>query len=131
MRKVKVFEDYIEIYDNDVLTDRLPKTNDEYNTVELMLDSLQPKPDKVMPGNVPYEVSMRQGRLALLQYNLLDTVNTIIARMPGIQGAAARIEWEYATGIKRSSALVAGLIPYLGLTEDQLDELFILANTFE
>lgn len=131
MRKVKIFEDFIEIYDDGILTDRLPKTNEHYPTVELMLGSLEPIPDKVSPGNVPTEVSMRQGRLALLQFGLLQTVNTIIAAMPGIQGDAARIEWEYATGIKRDSDLVNNLMPYLGVSEDQIDQLFLLAETFK
>lgn len=130
MRKVKVFEDYIEIYDDGVFTDRLPKTNDQYPTVELMLASLQPIPDKVVPGNVPEVISMRQARLALLQYNLLDNIDVIIANMPGIEGEAAKIEWEYATEVRRDSQLVKNLIPYLNFTEDQMDELFSLASTF-
>ena len=132
MRKVKLFDDYFEIYDDDVLVDRLPKVTDQYFTLELHLDSLQPKPDKVVPGAVPFEVSMRQARLALLQFGMLNTVNTIIANMPpGIQGDAARIEWEYATGVKRNSQLVTVLAPMLGLTDDQMDQLFFLAATFE
>lgn len=131
MRKAKVFDDFFEVYDDGILTARLPLTTEEYSTVELHIASLEPVPDKVVNGNVPLEVSMRQGKLALLHYGLLETVDSIIASMPGIQGKAARIEWEYATAIKRTSPLVASLIPYLGLTEDQLDELFILAATFE
>lgn len=131
MRKVKIFEDFIEIYDDGILTDRLPKTNEQYTSVALMLGSLEPIPDKVVPGNVPNEVSMRQGRLALSQFGLLQTVNTIIASMPGMQGDAARIEWEYATGIKRDSDLVNNLMPYLGVSEDQIDQLFLLAETFK
>ena len=95
------------------------------------IGSLEPVSDKVVPGNVPQEVTMRQGKLALLHFGLLDTVDQLIAATPGVQGKAARIEWEYAASIKRQSVLVTSLIHYLGLTEDQLDELFILANTFE
>lgn len=94
------------------------------------MNSLQPPPDKVVSGNVPSEISIRQARLALLHYNLLDNVNSIINSIEGPQGNAARIEWEYATSIKRDSQLVTSIIPLLGLTEDQIDELFILASTF-
>ncbi len=131
MRKVKIFDEFIEIYDDGILTDRLPKTSDQYTTVELMLGSLEPVPDKVSPGNIPQEVTMRQGKLALLHFGLLETVDQIIASMPGIQGKAARIEWDYASIINRSSALVTTLLPLLGLSEDQIDELFSLAATFE
>lgn len=130
MRKVKLFDDYFEIYDDDILTSRLPLVNDQYTTIELHLSSLEPPPDKVINGNIPTEVSMRQGRLALQQFGLLSTVNTIMANMPGAQGAAARIEWEYATSIKRDSQMVTGLTPYLGITEEQLDDLFLLAASF-
>ena len=131
MRKVKTFEDFFEVYDDGILTARLPLTTDEYSTVELHIGSLEPAPDKVVPGNVPQEVTMRQGKLALLHFGLLDTVDQLISAMPGVQGKAARIEWEYATVIKRTSPLVTSLTQYLGLTEDQFDELFILAATFE
>ena len=131
MRLVKTFDDYFEVYDDGELTSRLPILSDQYATVELQLSALEPVPDKVTIGNVPLEVSMRQARLALLHYGMLDSVNTIIASMPGIQGAAARIEWEYATSVKRTSMLVSALIPYLGLNTDQLDAMFLLASTFE
>lgn len=74
---------------------------------------------------VPHAVSMRQARLALLGAGLLTAVNEALAVMPGIEGEAARIEWEYATEVMRDSALVTGLSYALGLTEAQLDALFI------
>lgn len=75
----------------------------------------------------PQTVSMRQARLALLGAGLLTHVNDALAVMPGIEGEAARIEWEYATEVKRDSALVTGMTAALGLTEAQLDALFIAA----
>ena len=72
-------------------------------------------------------VSMRQARLALLQQGLLDEVTTSIAALPGAEGQAAQITWEYATEVKRGDALVQSLIPVLGWTDAQLDELFALA----
>ena len=72
-------------------------------------------------------VTMRQARLALLGAGLLDVVNTTIANMPGIEGSAARVEWEYAHEVRRDSPLVSGLAGALFLTEEQLDQLFISA----
>ena len=131
MRKVKTFEDFFEVYDDGILTARLPLTTDQYSTVELHIGSLEPVPDKVVPGNVPQEVTMRQAKLALLQYGLLQQINTAIANMPGVQGEAARIEWEYATSVKRTALLVTQIAAAFGLTDEQLDNLFILAATFE
>lgn len=73
---------------------------------------------------VPEVVTMRQARLALLGAGLLAQVNTAVANMPGAEGDAARIEWEYAQEVRRDSPLVAGLSAALGLTDETLDNLY-------
>ena len=73
---------------------------------------------------VPEVVSMRQARLALLGAGLLAQVNTAVANMPGAEGDAARIEWEYAQEVRRDSPLVAALSAAFGWTSAQLDDLF-------
>ena len=73
---------------------------------------------------VPEVVTMRQARLALLGAGLLAQVNTAVANMPGAEGDAARIEWEYAQEVRRDSPLVAGLSEILGLTDETLDNLY-------
>lgn len=76
---------------------------------------------------VPEVVSMRQARLALLGAGLLAQVNTAVANMPGTEGDAARIEWEYAQEVRRDSPLVAGLSAALGLTDETMDNLYKVA----
>lgn len=76
---------------------------------------------------VPQFVTMRQARLALMAAGLLNTVNTTIAAMPGAQGDAARIEWEFSSEVKRNQPLVMALGPTLGLSAAQLDALFVAA----
>lgn len=78
---------------------------------------------------IPAAVNMRQARLALLSAGLLASVNTAIASIAGAPGDAARIEWEFAQEVRRDSALVQSLIPSLGLTNTQIDNLFVLAET--
>lgn len=73
---------------------------------------------------VPEVVTMRQARLALLGAGLLAQVNTAVANMPGAEGDAARIEWEYAQEVRRDSPLVAALSAAFGWTSAQLDDLF-------
>lgn len=73
---------------------------------------------------VPEVVTMRQARLALLGAGLLAQVNTAVANMPGAEGDAARIEWEYAQEVRRDSPLVAALSTAFGWTGAQLDDLF-------
>ena len=73
----------------------------------------------------PRSVEMRQARLALLQFDMLDAVESTIAAAP----KAAQIEWEFALTINRDYPLVQSMKASLGLSESQLDELFTLAAT--
>ena len=79
------------------------------------------------PSDVPQVVTMRQARLALLGAGLLSQVNSAIANMPGVEGEAARIEWEYAQEVRRDSALVQSLAPALGMNDTGLDAIFTAA----
>lgn len=79
------------------------------------------------PTPVPEAVTMRQARIALLQAGKLATVNSTIAAMPGVQGDAARIEWEFSSEVKRNQPLVLALAPVLGMTSGEIDQLFITA----
>lgn len=81
------------------------------------------------PDNVPAAVTMRQARLALLQSGLLAQVNSAVSAMPGAEGEAARIEWEFSATVERHRPLVESLGVALGLTDTQLDDLFRLAAT--
>jgi hypothetical protein len=76
---------------------------------------------------IPLFVDMRQARLALLGAGLLPTVNAAIQSMTGIEGDAARIEWEFAANVNRDSPLISGLSAALGLDDAMLDALFIKA----
>ena len=84
-------------------------------------------PGEVPSDPVPVVVTMRQARLALLDAGLLAQVNTAVANMPGTEGDAARIEWEYAQEVRRDSPLVAALSVALGLTDETLDNLYKVA----
>ena len=80
------------------------------------------------PPIVPAVVTMRQARLALLGAGLLSQVNSAIAGMTGMQGEAARIEWEFSSDVRRQQPLVMALGPALGLSAAQLDALFVAAG---
>ena len=80
------------------------------------------------PPAVPPSVTMRQARLALLGAGLLARVDAAINALPSPQKEAARIEWEYATEVQRSSGLVPMMGAALGLDDAALDALFIGAE---
>ena len=79
------------------------------------------------PPTIPSAVTMRQARLALLGAGLLDDVDAAINAMPSPQKEAARIEWEYSQEVQRHNGFVSVLAPMLGLTDAQLDTLFVVA----
>lgn len=76
-------------------------------------------------AKVPQVVTPRQAKLALLQANLLTSVEAAIAQ----SSRAVQIEWEYATDFKRDWPTLATMQAALGLTDRQLDDLFTLAAT--
>lgn len=80
------------------------------------------------PPPVPAVVSMRQARLALLGAGLLSQVGNVIDGLEEPGRSAARIEWEYATELRRGHPLVAALGNALELTEQQVDDLFLAAS---
>ena len=93
---------------------------------------LQASPEEVAQrraARVPAAVTMRQARLALLGAGKLSMVDAAIAAMPEPQKSAARIEWEYSGEVQRHNGFVSALGPALGLSPEQIDELFIAAAT--
>lgn len=78
------------------------------------------------PILLPKVVTMRQARLALLDAGLLSTVESAIT---GGQDEALKIEWEYATEVRRDWQSLEDLVNSMGMPDDALDDLFILAGS--
>lgn len=86
-----------------------------------------PKPASPVP--VPQSVTMRQARLALHAAGLLSGVDAAIAAMPEPAKTAALIEWEYAGNVERNAGLVPAMAAALGMSDADIDDLFISAAT--
>lgn len=105
----------------------------------VVMQGERPSPDHVARNDgswaitaaVPKSVTMRQARLAMLQFGILDDVEALIANMSGDEGRAARIDWEYALNVRRDWQLIASLVPQMSMTEQQVDELFIAASSIQ
>lgn len=80
-------------------------------------------------ATVPIKVTMRQARKALLLAGKLDAVNAAINALPSPDKELAKIEWEYSQDVQRNWPLVTQLTAVLGMTERQMDELFIHGAT--
>lgn len=80
-------------------------------------------------ASVPQSVTMRQARLALHAAGLLAGVDAAIASMQEPAKTAAAIEWEYASEVERNAGLVPAMAAALGMSEADIDDLFITAAT--
>lgn len=78
---------------------------------------------------VPKEVTMRQARLALLDAGLLQSVVSAIENMDEPLRTRALVEWEYSNTVERHGQLTGVIGQLIGLTEHDIDDLFIDART--
>lgn len=74
---------------------------------------------------IPKTVSMRQARLALYQVGKLAAVTSAI----NAAGEEAKLTWEYSSEVNRYDGLVPAMAASLGMTQADLDNLFLLAAT--
>lgn len=72
---------------------------------------------------VPNSITMRQARLYLLNKESLDNVEMLVST-----NKAWQIEWEYASEVQRTNQLIPALQESLGLTNAQVDTMFIEAS---
>ena len=75
---------------------------------------------KVVESRKVKTITPRQARLILLQNGLLDDIEAIVAT-----DRAMSIWWEYSLDIHRDNEHIINAGKALGLTEEQLDEMFI------
>lgn len=83
------------------------------------------------PAPVPNQVSPRQFRLAMLQVGVSpsDVTTAIDAIADPVVKAAAQVEWEYAVVFERDHALIASLAASMGLSSQDVDNIFRIAIT--
>lgn len=84
-------------------------------------------PPETGPEPVPSVVSRFQARAALLQAGLLEQAETAVAA----GDALGQLAWVDAQEFRRQSPTVAAIADALGLTNDQLDDLFRAAALIE
>lgn len=80
-------------------------------------------------AQIPQVVSKFQSRAALAQAGLLEQVQTYMDAQPA--DSLARIAWEHGQEFRRQSPNVLQIGAALGMTEADLDALFVAAATIE
>jgi hypothetical protein len=75
---------------------------------------------------VPESIAMWQARQILIEDDLLDTINAILASIPDERARKlAQAKFEYSSTVRRDDALVKQVIPKLGKSEADIDQMFI------
>jgi hypothetical protein len=82
-----------------------------------------------VPSDVPSVVTNYQARAALLRAGLFDLVNDALLALPA--NDPSRQAWEYANELTRHGTLVNGVTAGLGITSEQVDDLFRVGATIE
>ena len=85
----------------------------------------------VDPNFVPTEVSNAQAREALIRSGIpIASVDAAIAAIADpVEREIAVTQWEYRSTIRRDAELVTSMAGAMGLSSEQVDDLFRLAAT--
>ncbi len=76
-------------------------------------------------SGVPYAISARQAKLALLEAGLLEKIEEVIQQMD----KQTQIAWEYATEFSRNNPLLLARATSLKLSREAIDNLYVKAKT--
>lgn len=98
-------------------------TVEELNSVALIVENHNPL-------NIVQAVTPRQMRIALIMAGInLSVIESMIEALPEPDKSITRITWEYSVEFQRNNPLLNAMAPALGLTQEQVDNLFQLAST--
>ena len=107
--------EYIEKFDNDEYVARIGETY--IPEVGFIFVS------KAVPTIIPKSITMRQARLYLYSVDKLEDVEAMVQIRKDWQ-----IEWEYTSEVERSSLLISTIKDKLGLSDIEVDDIFIAAS---
>jgi len=85
----------------------------------------QPEPYVPPPPQIPTQVTAYQAKMALLNANLYQTVESLVISS---QDQALKIAWNNANMFDRQSPFITSIGNELNLSNDQIDDLFISAS---
>lgn len=86
-------------------------------------------PEEEISLNTPLEVALWKLRFVLSQMNLEQAVSDVLNSLPEPQKTAANYIWNYGNTIDRHSSTIMFLQQQLGLTDTQVNEIFIQSNS--
>lgn len=100
-----------------------PAAREAMGIVEVPGDDPGEQPPTAPP--VPEAVAMWQARAILIEDDLLDDVNAVLAAIPDEKTRKlAQAKFEYSSTVRRDDPLVTEVFPTLGKTEADIDAMF-------
>ena len=86
-------------------------------------------PEQLLKSQVPFSVTRRQLKLQLTLSGFnLSLIDYVIGQLPEPDRSFALIGWNDSTDFERDNPLIKQLAPQLGLSESQVDQIFINAS---
>ena len=100
-----------------------PKQDGFYAVEVVPVNNVQTWELREIPKEVPQSITPLQAKLQLLKLGLLDEVETLVTG-----DRTSQLYWEYASVVERDNAVLLLMAEQLGLTSEQVDEMFIAAS---
>ncbi|WP_096024605.1 hypothetical protein [Campylobacter lanienae] len=97
---------------------------DEIDSIIDDSEEMKERLENFRDDGVPYKISIRQAKLALLGAGLLDDIENAMASAD----RSVQISWEYATEFERDNPLILYFQTLLNLSKEQVDNLFMSAK---
>jgi hypothetical protein len=107
---------------------RFKDYTDDAGVVHTVADQQAAAVEAARLASVPPSVSMAKARAVLITGGHMASITAALDAMTGIEGEVARSNWEFATTVDRDDPLTQSLATALGLTDLQMDALFIAAG---
>ena len=100
-----------------------PKQDGFYAIEVAPINNTQTWELREIPKVVPQSITPLQAKLQLLKLGLLDEVEALVSN-----DRTSQLYWEYASVVERDNAVLLLMAEQLGLTSEQVDEMFIEAS---
>jgi hypothetical protein len=112
-----------------VSTDGFIKPFINLQTLEIYEGATDEDVDNYNAVDIPSEVALWKLRFILSQMNLEQSVSAALETLPEPQKTAANYIWNYGNSIDRHSATIGFLQSYLGLSDTEVNQIFIQSNS--
>lgn len=104
-----------------------PLNRDYADYLAWVAEGNTPDPYVAPPASLPQSVTRFQAKAALLQAGLLTSVEAMMS--DPATSAIAKLAWVEALEFRRDSPTVLAMAASLGLSNQQIDDLFFTAST--